>query len=145
MEELMDYYTIAQITPGIIAVNVSTFIGHKRRGALGGLIATLGFVLPGVCAVLLLALGLRTLAGSPLAGRAFAGIRIAVAALVVDTAVKLVGGKAYGRDAKALALLVLAFALSSVWNANPALIAAGAGLAGFALYRPRADKGRGGL
>ena len=32
-EELMDYYAIGQCTPGVIAVNVSTFIGHKLRGS----------------------------------------------------------------------------------------------------------------
>ena len=31
-EELLDYYAISQSTPGVIAVNVSTFIGYKRHG-----------------------------------------------------------------------------------------------------------------
>ena len=44
--ELIDYYAIGQCTPGAIAVNVSTFIGHKRRGPIGGIVATLGFVSP---------------------------------------------------------------------------------------------------
>ena len=48
MTEVMDYYTIAQVTPGIIAVNISTFIGYKRRGAAGGGAATVAFILPGV-------------------------------------------------------------------------------------------------
>ncbi|MDR2135452.1 MAG: chromate transporter, partial [Treponema sp.] len=39
MDEVMDYYTIAQITPGIIAVNLSTFVGCKREGPLGGVLA----------------------------------------------------------------------------------------------------------
>ena len=45
-EELMDYYAIGQCTPGIIAVNVSTFIGQKRAGIGGGIAATLGIVFP---------------------------------------------------------------------------------------------------
>ena len=36
-EELLDYYAVGQCTPGIIAVNVATFIGQKTRGILGGI------------------------------------------------------------------------------------------------------------
>jgi chromate transporter len=140
MEEVMDYYTIAQITPGIIAVNVSTFIGYKLKGPLGGFIATLGFVLPGVCAISLIALGLRSFAENPVARRAFAGIRVAVGALILDTVIKLFKGKNGLRDKKAIVIFVLAFALSAIWSANPVLLVVTAGLAGFFLYRPRKAK-----
>jgi chromate transport protein ChrA len=43
-EEVMDYYAVGQCTPGIIAVNVATFIGQKLRGVSGGIIG----VLPGL-------------------------------------------------------------------------------------------------
>ena len=43
-EELMDYYAIGQCTPGAIAVNVSTFVGRKLKGYLGGIVATLGIL-----------------------------------------------------------------------------------------------------
>ena len=36
-DELMDYFAIGQCTPGLIALNVSTFIGNKRKGVLGGI------------------------------------------------------------------------------------------------------------
>ena len=139
MEEVMDYYTIAQITPGIIAVNVSTFIGYKRKGPLGGLIATLGFVLPGVCAISLIALGLRNFAENAMVQRAFAGIRVAVGALILDTVIKLFTGNNRLRDKKAIVIFVLAFALSAVWSANPVLLVPAAGLAGFFIYRPRKE------
>ena len=35
-EELVDYYAISQCTPGIIAVNVATFVGRKQRASRGG-------------------------------------------------------------------------------------------------------------
>ena len=38
-EELTDYFAIGQCTPGVIAVNTATFIGQKRRGILGGIVA----------------------------------------------------------------------------------------------------------
>ena len=40
-EELIDYYAVGQSTPGIIAVNVATFVGYKRAGILGGIFGTL--------------------------------------------------------------------------------------------------------
>ena len=38
-EELSDYFAIGQCTPGIIAVNTATFVGHKLKGAAGGVAA----------------------------------------------------------------------------------------------------------
>ena len=45
-EDLMDYYAIGQSTPGIVAVNVSTFVGYKLAGIAGGVIGTLGMITP---------------------------------------------------------------------------------------------------
>ena len=45
-EEVIEYYAIGQCTPGIIAVNTSTFVGNKVAGIPGGIIATLGFISP---------------------------------------------------------------------------------------------------
>ena len=41
-DELIDYYAIGQCTPGVIAVNVATFIGYKNKGIPGAIFATLG-------------------------------------------------------------------------------------------------------
>ena len=54
-EELVDYYAIGQCTPGIIAVNTATFIGQKRKGIAGGILATLGIVFPSLVIISILA------------------------------------------------------------------------------------------
>ena len=54
-EELLDYYAIAQSTPGIIAVNVSTFVGHKQAGIPGAFFATLGMISPSIIIITLIA------------------------------------------------------------------------------------------
>ncbi len=54
-EELTDYFAIGQCTPGVIAVNAATFIGSKRRGVPGGVVATLGMVFPSVVIITLIA------------------------------------------------------------------------------------------
>ena len=133
-EELMDYFAIGQVTPGLISVNVSTFIGCKRKGIAGGILCTLGFVLPSLIIITLIALFLENLADMPLLRHAFAGIRVAVGALILDAVLKL--AKTALRDWKALGICTAAFALSAVFKASPALLVAAAGLAGFLLYRP---------
>lgn len=135
LEEVMDYYTIAQVTPGIIAVNVSTFIGFKQRGALGGVVSTVGFALPGVSFIAAIALCLRNFAEYPAVRHGFTGIRVAVGALIIDTAAKLLKG--LFKDVTAAVIFALAFGLSAVLGANPVLLIAGAGIAGFLLCRPK--------
>jgi chromate transporter len=135
MDEVMDYYTIAQITPGIIAVNLSTFVGYKQKGILGGFLATLGFVLPGVSLIIAAALFISNLAGIAVVQHAFAGIRIAVGALILDTVIKLVKG--VFKDFKALVIYIAAFALSALWQVSPMLLILGAGAAGLVFYRAK--------
>jgi chromate transporter len=144
MDEVMDYYTIAQITPGIIAVNLSTFVGYKQAGILGGVLATLGFVLPGASLVTAAALFISNLADIPVVQHGFAGIRIAVGALILDTVIKLVKG--VFKDVKALAIYVIAFVLSAWWKVSPMFLILGAGAAGLVFYRagkeaPKAGSG----
>ena len=54
-DELMDYYAIGQCTPGIIAVNTATFVGQRRRGVIGGIVATLGVVFPSLIIITIIA------------------------------------------------------------------------------------------
>lgn len=53
LSELADITSLSQMTPGPILVNAATFVGIKVGGNLGGLIATLGSVLPSFLLVLL--------------------------------------------------------------------------------------------
>jgi chromate transporter len=133
MDEVMDYYTIAQITPGIIAVNLSTFIGYKQKGPLGGIVGTIGFLLPGVTFMIIISLFIRRFAEYPAVPHAFTGIRVAVGALILDTVVKLLKG--VFRDKRAILIFVLSLTVEVVLGVSPALIILAAGMAGFLLYR----------
>lgn len=46
MNEFTDLITIAEMTPGPIAVNSATFVGIRIAGISGAIIATLGCILP---------------------------------------------------------------------------------------------------
>ena len=135
MDEVLDFYTIAQITPGIIAVNVATFVGCKRKNFIGGTIATIGFVLPGVCLMMFISVFVRRFAEYPIVQHALAGIRLAVCALILDTTIKLFKG--FFKNYKSLILSVIAFVLSAVFSVSPVFIILGAGIAGFLLFSPR--------
>ena len=88
-EELTDYFAIGQCTPGIIAVNTATFIGQKRRGILGGVMATLGMVFPGLIIITLLAGLITNFSHLAWVQHAFAGIRVCVCVLIFNAVVKL--------------------------------------------------------
>jgi chromate transporter len=135
MDEVLDFYTIAQITPGIILVNIATFVGCKRKGILGGIISTIGLVFPGLCLMLLISLFIRRFAEYPVVQRAFSGIRLAVCALILDTAVKLFKG--FWKDYKAMIISIAAFVLSAIFSVSPVYIIPVAGLAGFLLFSPK--------
>ena len=81
-EELIDYYAVGQSTPGIIAVNVSTFVGYKRAGIIGGIIGTLGMVTPSFVIIMLLASFINSVSEHEYAKKALLGINVAVAALL---------------------------------------------------------------
>lgn len=55
MEEFADLVTIAEMTPGPIAVNAATFVGTKLGGVFGALAATVGCILPACILVMLIA------------------------------------------------------------------------------------------
>ena len=54
-DEITNYYAVGQCTPGIIAVNVSTFIGYYQKGVLGALVSTFGFVFPSLVIIIIIA------------------------------------------------------------------------------------------
>ena len=54
-DTLLDYFAIGQATPGIIAVNVATFLGYSRAGILGAIVATLGVVTPSIIIISIIA------------------------------------------------------------------------------------------
>ena len=125
-EELIDYFAIGQSTPGIIAVNVSTFVGYKRLGWFGGIVGTLGVVTPSWVIIMLLAGAISSVDKYPLAQKALKGINVAVAALLTSVIVKF--SKKTIKNIWNAVFMLLAFALiyflkvQSVWIILSSLI-----------------------
>ena len=89
MDDLRDYFSIGQCTPGIIALNVSTFIGEKKKGVPGALLATTGFLTGPIIIILIIATFLTNFADQPIVQHAFAGIRVCVCVLIVQAVLRL--------------------------------------------------------
>ena len=87
-EDLIDYYAIGQSTPGIIAVNVATFVGYRQAGILGGIIATLGIISPSIIIITILAGTINSISEYPKVQSALKGINVAVAALLTTVIIK---------------------------------------------------------
>ena len=86
-EELMNYIAISQITPGIVAVNISTFVGYKRKGILGGVISTLAVVTPSIIIITIIAAVLANFYDNEYVRHAFAGIRVCVCVLIINATI----------------------------------------------------------
>ena len=82
-EDILDIITIAESTPGPIAINSATFVGYRAAGVLGSVAGTLGVVLPSFCIILLISYVLREFQDIKAVQYAFAGIRAGVLALII--------------------------------------------------------------
>lgn len=126
-EDLLDYYAIGQSTPGIVAVNVSTFVGFRQFGILGGIVATLGMVTPSLVIIMILAGLINSISDYPYVQKALAGINVAVAALLTSVVVKFAKKtiKKFYHVLFTLAAFALVFFLKvpSVWIIITALVA----------------------
>ena len=81
--EVLDYFAISQVTPGVIAVNTATFIGYRMAGILGGVAATLGVIFPSMIIIAVIAAFLNNFASLPVVIHAFNGIRACVCVLIL--------------------------------------------------------------
>ena len=91
-EELLDVIAIAESTPGPIAINAATYVGYKKKGVLGAIIATLGMVLPSFTIIYLISLFFDAFLSLEVVSYAFAGIRICVIYLILSAGFKMIKG-----------------------------------------------------
>ncbi|MBR6704938.1 MAG: chromate transporter [Lachnospiraceae bacterium] len=121
-EELTDYYAIGQCTPGVIAVNTATFVGSKLAGIPGGIVATLGVVFPSMVIITVIAAFLRNFADNPYVIHAFAGLRVVVTVLVLNTVIKLLKSNVKGKGLPTLILFALVLIASFFFKISSVLL-----------------------
>lgn len=108
-DELLNYFSIGQCTPGIIAINVSTFCGHKLKKSIGAIVATLATVLPSLIIIILIASVLKEVMDHPVVSHVFHGIRIGVVAILLKVVYDM-GVKVYQTNSNKILPLFIFFA-----------------------------------
>ena len=88
-DEMMDITVIAESTPGPIAINCATFVGHKIAGLAGAVCATLGVVLPSFLIIFVISSFLDNFLEIEIISKAFYGIKVAVGVLILDAGIKM--------------------------------------------------------
>lgn len=121
-EYLANCFAIAQCTPGAIAVNTATFLGYKKRGVIGGIVATLGVVFPSIVIITALAGVIGAFDDSPCVVKAFMGVRACVVALILNAILKLWKSAVTGKITMIVFLAVLALTL--VFDLSPIILVA---------------------
>lgn len=140
-EELIDYYAIGQATPGVIAINVSTFIGCKQAGVLGGIVSTAGMVTPSLIIICFIAMFLDKARAIPSVQRALHGVNAAVAALLTHVVVSF--SKKTVKGVLGALCLVLSFALIFFFHVRTYFVIIGSALLGIILYSIKNRRGGG--
>lgn len=82
-EELMQIITVAESTPGPIAINMATYVGYKKKGVAGSAMATLGVVVPSLVILYAISLFLDAFMENKYVAYAFTGIKCGVAFLIL--------------------------------------------------------------
>ncbi len=130
-EEILEFYAIGQCTPGIIAANTSTFVGHRIAGIAGGITATIGFVFPSFIIICIIAGLISNFTDLMIVKNAFAGIRVCACILILNTVVKM--WKSSVNDLFTFLIFAAVFLLSIFYSLSPIILvltAGGLGLAG---------------
>ncbi len=136
--DFTDLVTIAEMTPGPIAINAATFVGNQAGGIPGALVATVGVILPSCIFVTILAFLyqryrkmammqgiLATLRPAVVSMILAAGLTILLPTLFADGTISFTGGNLQIRYALyfGIALFVL-----RKWKPNPILVMTGCGV-----------------
>ena len=117
--DFVDLLAIAQSSPGVLAVNMSIFIGYKLRGVRGSVAAAVGNVLPSVVIILLIALFFNKFREYEVVNNVFMGIRPAVVALIASPVFSVAKSAKIGWANMWIpvlsALLIVAFGVSPIY------------------------------
>lgn len=119
-EEVLDYYSIGQSTPGIIAINTATFIGYKRGKLPGAIMATLGMVTPSLIIITVIAAFLSEYRENIYVQKALTGIRGCVVALIAIAIIRM--AKKAIVDKWTIILSAIGFVLLLVFDVSAAII-----------------------
>lgn len=144
LSEFVDVVTIAEMTPGPIALNASTFVGTQMGGLLGAIIATLGCITPSCIIVFILALIYFKYKDLTFIQGVLAGLRPAIIALITTAAYAIISLAFWGKngfstslqDLNSIAIFLFILSIFALrrYKASPIHVILGSGFLGIILY-----------
>ena len=137
-EQVMDFYAISQGLPGIIAINVSVFIGYSRQKTLGAVSAALGMVSPCIIIISTIAAFMSNFKDNAYVQYALGAVSVCVCALIVDAVIGM--WKKGVKDIYGIILCVGVFALMVFTNISPILLVVGSAVVGIVIKSVKAGK-----
>lgn len=120
LDEFVEMIAICQSLPGVVAVNMATFVGYRRKGLIGSAVATVAVVLPSFLIILMIAQGMASTADNPHILGAMAGLRAAALGLIIVSIVQLAPTAL--KSKLNIAGAVISFVLIAVLNINTAYV-----------------------
>jgi len=129
--EFSDLVTIAEMTPGPIAINAATFVGMRLGGLGGAIMATLGCIIPSLILVTLLSYLYFKNSGNRTLQTVLTLLRAVMAALIASAALNLILSAAVAEGAvfwPCAVLFAAALLLLRLKKGNPIIIMAGCGV-----------------
>ncbi len=88
-EEAVDCMAVGQSLPGVIAINMATYIGRQKKGLPGALCATAGVILPSFIIIILIVELLQGIGDNSYVTGALTGIKAAATGLIGYSAYKI--------------------------------------------------------
>lgn len=88
-DKFYDFIGLCEATPGPIALNMATYIGNSQGGVLGGVIASLGVVLPSFIIILIVASILKKFNKNKVVQGILGGIKPVVIGLILSAGIAL--------------------------------------------------------
>lgn len=132
--EFTEIVALSQVTPGPIAINSATYIGHKVTGNIfGSMFTTLGVVLPSFFVLGLIIMFLHKFKNSLVVERAFKALRPAVLGLILAAGLSLLKPENF-IDIKSYIIFIGTIILSLKWKIGVIPLIISSGILGVILY-----------
>ena len=119
-DEFVDIIAVCQSLPGVVAINMATYVGYKKKGLAGSLVATFGVVLPSFVIILVIATFISNLGDNQYINGAMAALRAAALGLIVVSIIQL--SSAVFKNKWTIFAAALSFVLIAVLNINTAYV-----------------------
>ena len=120
--EMLDLITIAQLSPGAIAINASVLVGYRVAGIVGAIIAVLGTILPPLIINSIISLFYHFFSDNVIANMVMTGILCGVSAVIFDVVINMVRKIFEQKRIFYIIVLIGAFVATYLFSINIILI-----------------------